>query len=259
MSYRVQSLERGIDILGALASGPKTVTEITRELDLAKGTAFRLLASLGYEEFVVREPSGIRYMLGPGLLPLMQNTQATFGWIGALAGEVLHDLWERVGETVVVHVRVGHERVCVHELPSAEAIRYVAPVGSTDPIHVGSAGKVLLAALSAEELDQLLPKLKLQGITERSITDRERLREEVELARSRGWATSAGERIDGSASLSVPVRIPGEIWASLSVLGPANRLTPERTEEFVPLIGKAARRMQRLLEQDAGEREPARR
>ncbi|MBS1860274.1 MAG: IclR family transcriptional regulator [Actinobacteria bacterium] len=246
MSYRVQSVERSIDVLEALAAGPKTVTEISRETGLAKGTAFRIMSSLAYKQFVVREPGGSRHLLGPGLLPLIANIQATFGWVEALAGQELRELWLATGETVVVHLRFGSQRVCVGELPSPEAIRYVATVGSTEPIHVGSAGKVLLACMPEDELEKLLPTLDLQPITEHSIASLDVLRKEVELARGRGWAISLGERIEGAASISVPVRIPGA-WAALSVLGPAVRMTAEKREAYIDLARKTGAKVEAQL------------
>jgi DNA-binding IclR family transcriptional regulator len=247
VSYRVQSLERGIDILQALAAAPKTVTEVAAETGLSKGTAFRLLASLSYKQFVVRESSGSRYVLGPGLLPLMGRTRATFGWIGALGERPLRELWEQTGETVLVHVRIGAQRVCVEELASAHPIRYVATVGAAEPIHIGSAGKMLLACIPEAEFEVLLRKLRLERVTERSPTDPEVLRAQVAEARERGWAMSEGERIAGSGSLSVPVRVPGMTSAALSVLGPVDRVTAARRQEWLPLAQRAAAAIEALL------------
>lgn len=247
MSYQVQSLKRGIDILRALSDGPRTVTEIARETELAKGTAFRLLASLAYQQFVVRETGGSRYTLGPGLLPLLENTHSTFGWVGALVEAPLRELRAQTVETVVVHIRLGTQRVCVEELASTASLRYVATVGATVPIHVGSAGKVLLACMPQDGLAELLSHLQLEAVTDRSITDLATLHREIELTRRRGWATSAGERIAGSSSLSVPVALPNGRWASLSVLGPADRLTNAEIERLLPLAKRTATKMERLL------------
>jgi DNA-binding IclR family transcriptional regulator len=252
MSYRVQSVERGIELLLSLTAGPQTVTDIARNTGLAKGTAFRLLASLGHHQFVVREPGGSRYMLGPGLLPLVKEIKSTFGWIGALAGQVLRELCEWTGETVIVHVRIGAERVCVEELPSPHLLRYTADVGSTAPIYIGSAGKVLLASMDVAELDRLLAQVDLVALTDASITDREELLREVERARERGWATSAGERVEGAAALSVPIRRAGGVVAALSVLGPAERFTAEKQEAYLPMVQRTAAAIERVASNAGG-------
>lgn len=258
MSYAVQSVHRGVDILVALRAGPRTVTELARDTGLAKGTAFRIVSSLGHRRFVVKEPGSNRYMLGPGLLPLVYEIHSSFGWIGAFAGDVLEQLWKRTGETVTIHVRMGAERICVVEHPSPKPIRYTAPIGSSAPISVGSAGKVLLAAMDPDDFAKLVNELPLDPITENSITDRARLIEEVELARERGWATSAGERVPGSSAVSVPIHIAdlGSMGViALSVLGPADRIPPERIEEYLPLLIDSAAKIEKQLE-DKGTGQP---
>jgi DNA-binding IclR family transcriptional regulator len=247
MSYRVQSIERGIEILKALTEGPKSVTQIASETGLAKGTAFRLLASLGHHQFVVREPGSSRYLLGPGLLPLVQEITTTFGWIGSLAGEPLRELWQRTGETVTVHVRIGTNRACVEELPSEQPVRYTASVGATDPIHVGSAGKVLLAFLDEDDLQKLMPHLRLGAVTSRSITSRQQLDEELRRTRELGWAESEGERIEGAAAVSVPVRLPGML-AALSVLGPVQRMNADERARIVPQALNTAATIERVVQ-----------
>jgi IclR family acetate operon transcriptional repressor len=246
MPYRVQSIERGIDILNVLAEGPQSVTEVAQRTSLAKGTAFRLLASLSYHHYVVREPGGTRYLLGPGLLPLIQHLTSTFGWIMALAGDPLRELWKETEETVTVHVRIGVSRVCVEEIPSPHALRYTASIDATVPVHVGAAGKILLAFEPPDEVDKLFPQLTLEPLTAGSITDLDELKRELELTRARGWAESAGERIEGSAAVSAPVQLEGML-AALSVLGPAQRMTPDVQQSYVPLVQRTAAAVERLV------------
>src|ERR1700733_8126856 len=244
MCYRVQSVQRGIDVLRAVAGGPRSVTEIATVTFLAKGTAFRLLASWSYRQFVVKEPRGTRYVLGPGLLPLMQDVRSTFGWIGMVGAEPLQKLLKLSGETVIVHVRIGLGRICVEELPSPHDLKYTASVGAMTPIYVGSAGKVLLASLDPEQLEKVMSQLRLRAMTDNTITARAELRRTAELTRAQGWAESEGERIHGAVGISVPVAIPG-LTAALSILGPAERLSAGLRMEYLPQLQRAATEIER--------------
>lgn len=240
MSNRVQSIERGIDILMALAHGPQTLTEVSRETGLSKGTTFRVLASLGYESLVVKD--GVRnvYMLGPGLIRLMQGVVQGVGAITSVARPALTGLWEKSGETITVHVRVGLERMCIEELTSPSPIRYSATVGATAPLHVGAAGHVLLAFMDPEELERTIPTLPLGQITEATIHDQETLHREIARVREDGFATSSGERVPGAAAISVPVLGRQGFLAALSILGPDFRLGEERRAELLPDLQEAA-------------------
>lgn len=240
MSTRVQSIERGIDILMALANGASTLTEVARATGLSKGTAFRLLASLNHEQLVVRDPDDTVYVLGPGFLRMFQGAMTNLGGIATLARGALQELWERTGETVTLHVRIGFERICVAELTSPQPLRYSSTVGATAPIHVGSAGKVLLAFLPRDELARALSEMQLSSITHLTITDGQRLREELAEVKARGWAISEGERIIGAAAISVPIRGNAGLAASLSVLGPLERMNHSVRLAMLPHLQRAA-------------------
>src|ERR1700757_1459362 len=113
---RVQVIDRSIDLLEALAQGPSSLTEICRQTGLSKGTAFRLLAGLSARGMVMKDPVGNSYVLGPGLLRLVQDALAGIGAVVTVGSNALRELSERTGETVALDVQVGVERVCVEEI-----------------------------------------------------------------------------------------------------------------------------------------------
>jgi DNA-binding IclR family transcriptional regulator len=248
---RVQSVERGIDVLLALADGARTLTDVTRVTGLSKGTAFRLLVSLNHRQLVVRDPREHGYLLGPGFLRLFQGVMNDLGAIATLARPALERLWRESGETVTLHVRSGAERICVAELPSAQPIRYVATVGATAPLHVGSAGKVLLAFMPPAELTRTLSSLPLTGLTHATITDLQALRQELATVTRQGWAMSSGERIVGASAISVPVQASDGLLAALSVLGPVDRLTPQMSLDLLPSVRRAAAEIEQILSSPA--------
>jgi DNA-binding IclR family transcriptional regulator len=224
---RVQVVERAIDILGVLAKGRATLSEVTRDVGLPKGTTFRILGALQYEKLVVKDPVDSSYQLGPGFLRLSQTQTPWFGALTMLAEPAMSKLLEAARETVAVHVRVGSERICVAELASPQQIRYSAEVGALVPIYVGAAGKVLLAQLEGPALERLLGALDLEPLTGDTIHDRGDLVAAVERAREDGYAQSVGERVASAAAISVPIALDSQFGASLSLLGPADRFTEE--------------------------------
>jgi DNA-binding IclR family transcriptional regulator len=245
---RVQVLERSIDCLVVLSSGPRTMTEIARATDLPKGTAHRLLTALGYEGRVVRDPVEGRYMLGPGFLRLVMGAVEGMSSMTSVARPILIELWRKTDETILLHTRVGVERVCIEEIPSPQAIRYSAAVGTTAPLYLGSAGRVILAFLPQAERERLLASVTLDAASSPAFPSVEELTVELEAVRERGWATSSGERVPGGAAISVPVHWEKGLILALSVMGPAERFTSERQLEFLPEM----RRVAKAIEGSAG-------
>lgn len=225
---RIQVVERAVDVLRVLARGPASLTEVAQATGLPKGTAFRILGSLRYEDMVVKDPLDNRYMLGTGFLRLTRNPLQGLAAVAALARPALTEVWRSTEETITLHARLGPDRVCVEELQSPHPIRYMAGVGVRAPLHVGSAGKVLLAFMPADERERILRRVPLEPMTPRTIVDAEALVAELDEVRARGWAGSAGERVPNAAAISVPVRVREDLVLALSILGPADRLTEDR-------------------------------
>lgn len=78
-------------------------------------------------------------------------------------------------------------------------MRYTVGVGADAPLHVGAAGKVLIAWMSEQELEQVLPR-DLEALTDFTITSLDVLRAELAEVRERGWAESHGERMVGASA-----------------------------------------------------------
>jgi DNA-binding IclR family transcriptional regulator len=238
---RVQVVERAIDILDVLGRGHATLSEVTKDVGLPKGTTYRILSSLQYRGLVVKDPVDNSWLLGPGFLRMSQAQTPWFGALAFLAEPAMKRVLEQSRETVALHVRVGTERICVAELPSPEPIRYSAKVGEPLPLYVGATGKILLAQIDPPALERMVGILDLQPMTEKTILDPDVLLASVIKARDDGYAMSEGERVDSSAGISVPIRPRPTFDASLSLLGPADRFTKQRRLDLLDDLLAAAK------------------
>lgn len=245
-------IERALDVLIALSDGPTSFTSVCRTVELSKATVHRILSGLSYQGFVVQNPLTNEYMLGPGMYRVGRGLTEPNGGLAALLRRVLTGLSEESGETAVLHVIIGQERVCVVEVESPNALRYVVGVGASAPLYVGAAGKALIAWSDERELKRLLPA-ELTARTEMTITDHSILTEELAAVRAQGWAESRGERIVGAFAYSAPVFGDARrVVASLSVLGPDVRLTPSRAIEIRRMVVRAAAEATRLMSATSG-------
>ena len=242
----VNSITKGADILRSLSDGIDRVSDLSNRLHLGKSTIHRFLKSLEMSGLVMQDPITRRYFLGPLILNLASRPIISHQNLILSAFEDMRSLRDLSRETVVLHIRIGLERICLEELPSLENIRYTAGKGFVTPIYTGSAGKVLLSELEDNELQVLMSNLYLDPIGPNTITDKKALLKEVEKVRRQGYATSFGERILGSASISVPIKnyiCP----VALSVLGPDNRFTLRRMMDILESMKESSRRISKKL------------
>ena len=142
----------------------------------------------------------------------------------------------RSGESAQLFVRSGDERVCIDAVESANELRTIVPIGSSLPLYAGSAAKVFLA----------FDPRPARHV--RKAADPQRFAREIELVRSRGWASSAGERQPGVGSVSAPVLGAYDILlAVVSVSGPAARMGRVGARRCAPAVLEAARGIERAL------------
>jgi DNA-binding IclR family transcriptional regulator len=220
----VNSITKGVDILRNLSEGVDKISDISKGLHLSKSTAHRLLKTLEMAGLVMQDPTTRRYYLGPLIIELASKPIIAHQNLIVCSFDEMRYLRDLSKETVVLHIRIGVERICLEEVQSLQNIRYTAGKGFTAPIYTGSAGKVLLSELRDEELQHLLKHLRLDPIAPSTITDKEVLLREIKKVRKQGYATSFGERVPGSASISVPIK--NYIYpVALSALGPDNRFS----------------------------------
>lgn len=234
----VRSVERALNILVCLADEELRLVDLAKKLQLHKATVSRLLTTLARAgRGMVARNGEDRYGLGPGAILLARPFLARCRMLVDFVRQPLKRIWEKTRETVTVHVRVGLDRVCIEEIESPDAIIYRAGVGSRVPLHAGAAGKVQLAFLPETERAAILKQLKLARLTERTITNRQRLIEELNRIRRVGYATSVGERLAGVAAVSVPVfDRDGRLVAAVSVLGPEARLPAKTLKRYAILL-----------------------
>lgn len=251
-SSPVRAVARAIDILFAVTDGLQSLGEIAHRTGLTKSTCHRLLASLGYRALVLQDPRTGSYLLGPACFRFVEAISTGLGGVDLIARPVLEELRRATEETVTLHVRVGGQRICVAELPSHQAVRYTAGVGSAAPISVGSAGKTLLAFMDADERRRLLASLEQAAPDWGS--NEEAFAAHLEDIRRAGWASSRGERVPGAAALSVPIAgWDGSVVAALSILAPEARLAPEREPEIRALLEAAAGELNRRIRATGGD------
>src|ERR1700759_767189 len=115
-------------------------------------------------------------------------------------------------------------------------------IGTRFPALQTSLGKVLLAALDADTLEEVLAQPTRSGLTPLWQPDREERDEALREVRARGWAMTDQQLALGIRSVAVPVR-DGEdrVVAALNVNTHAAETSVERLlDHHLPLLQRAA-------------------
>lgn len=245
----VQSVERALDILEYLSRSQEEVgvSEIGNSTGLSVGTAHRLLGTLAARGYVHRNQETRRY--GLGLKSLIMST-ATRERIGPLAEPFLHELMQVSQETANLSILEGNSAMYIEQVaPPNRMLRIFTEPGNRVPLHSSGTGKVLLAYQPPRLVEAIIGRVGLTRQTVATITDPAQLWKELRSIRREGFAIDFGEQEDGVRCLAGPVFGPdGEIFAAMSLSGPASRLDGARLDSLVPHIKRITAALSDALE-----------
>jgi DNA-binding IclR family transcriptional regulator len=240
-------VERAFAVLGALADGPRGVTEVAERAGLPKSTAARLLASLGREGVVEQVPGDTQYRLGPRLATLAAAVLPARSLI-AVGHPILVELASAVGEAAGLSVADGASVHYIDQVDVSHQVQVRDWTGARVPMHAVSSGQVFLAHMSATAVERYLA-LPRVAFTARTITDSAALAERLRQVQLDGFAWVREEFAEGLCSIAAPVAGDGgEIVAAVHVHGPSYRFPTAGGEGRVTelVVGAAHRLSDRL-------------
>lgn len=222
------------------------LADLARAVGLNKTTVYRLLTALESEGLLIRIEGSDTYRLGPEAIVLGGRASRANSLVSASRAE-LEALARLTREAATLEVLVDGEILILDEVPGSYLVSAVPSIGTRWPAHATSTGKLLLAHLHPAGLEPLL-RSPLARLTPLTLAEPEALRAELARIREQGYATAREELEAGYAGLSAPVyNHDGRVVAAVSLGGPAARLTPERTPEFIHLLQAAAGRISARL------------
>lgn len=90
--------------------------------------------------------------------------------------------------------------------------------GSKLPMHASASGKVFLANMSSEELEEFLDKYKFTKLTDNTITNKKQLMKCLQEIRNQGYSIENEEIEEGAYSIAPPSKIRRDRLSARSVL-----------------------------------------
>jgi len=240
--YQVQVLDRAMAILDTLAAHDEDLSlyEIAERLSLHKSTIHRLLMVLERQRLVERRPPSNKYGLGLKLFELGNKACARLG-IAERARPHLERVAAAARETAHLCILDDGEVLYLAKVEASRTVRVPSSVGQRNPAHCTAVGKALLAHLAERELDRLIQHRRLEAHTANTITTPTLLKRELRTIRERGYAVDDEEIEEGLRCIGAPVRDhTGRVVASMSIAGPAFRVTRAKTATLARLVIEAA-------------------
>lgn len=223
--YMVPGLVRGLEALQAFTpERPRlTLGELAEATGVTRSAVFRIAYTLTELAFLVHDPHGRTYALGPAVLRLGYGFLASRELV-EVALPHLEALRDVTGWSAHLGTLEGTEVLYLLRVPARRGLAGIVHVGSHLPAHATSMGRVLLADLDAAALADLYRHARLVGVGPRTPTTVTALLARARADARRGYVVQVGEFERGVASVAAALRdASGRTVAAINAAGVAGR------------------------------------
>ena len=240
-----------------------SVSEIGRRAGLPFASTYRLLQTLEDTGAVERAENG-SYRLGYLIASLSQNVD-----IDDCLFKASRDLMAGLSQGLNVSTFLGRLDggmvTFVGRILTPNSTRKFVTIGSQSAAYSLALGRVMLANLSSEELDEVIEDFEFRPLTPHTTTNRSELMAELACVRRCGYAIEREQTYLGMGCVAVPIRDDeGRVMAAISASEEVQKLTPQRTEvlrneltRVTPLIKKKILPSHHLGARSRGAKQPA--
>lgn len=244
----IKSLDRAMLVFEHLSRFKgRMLTELADDLNQSPATVYRVLVTLETRGLVEFDPGeqlwhigAQAFVIGAGFLRRTSLVER--------ARPILRRLMELTGETANLGREQDGQVLFLSQVETNATIRAFFPPGTLAEMHSSGIGKVLLAQMPPERVAQVLASHPLQAFTANTLTDPASLARDLATIREQGFAIDAEERNEGMRCIAAPVFDHSRTAvAGLSVSGPTNRVSEDKTEELSRAVMQAAQDLSSAL------------
>jgi DNA-binding IclR family transcriptional regulator len=199
--------------------GQLSAAELAEQTGIPLSSMFRLLVNFVDIGLVDKSVDRGRYRLGLRCATIGAALEDQLS-LHQTAYPVLEELRRSSDSTAFLEVRSGYESVCVERI-SGPGVRILAMrLGSSLPLYMGGASASLLAGLVGAQQAEVLDHFERLGKRDLNIPTRSQLEYSIARDRKRGYSTSDGDVLAGTAAVGAPVLDHrGNTVAAVSVSG----------------------------------------
>ena len=208
------------------------VSELADELDKPTSTIHDHLRTLESEEYLVKD--GGEYYVGTRFLGIGEQARARQK-VYTIARQEVDELAAETGEHTNLLIEEHGRGIFLYKSRGPDAVQLDTHAGMRVHLQTTALGKTIMAHRPREEVDGIIDRHGLPQVTERTITDRDELYDELDEIAERGYAYDDEERVKGMRCVAAPItNNEGRAIAAISVSGPKSRMRGQQFREEVP-------------------------
>ena len=240
--YIIPNLSKTCEILKLLARNQNGMT--AREIEIAtetpKTTTFRILKTLCNSEMAIKRDN--HFFAGPSLYEIGLAALRDYK-LREIAIPIMQQLTGETRLTSHLVIPSRNHSLILEVCDSPGPIRVASRPGTQTFMHSSAHGKIFLAYLHSDHLEEKMAELETPELTANTITTVEKMREETELIKARGYSVDNQEYHMGVQCMSAPVfNLDGIVIAAVGVTAPSEQISLQ-DETLINSVKNAAQKL----------------
>ncbi|MBC8461717.1 MAG: IclR family transcriptional regulator [Deltaproteobacteria bacterium] len=190
----------------ASSKGDLSLSEIIKRVNIPRQSLIRILNTLCDRGIVDKTDQRGFYRLGMKLLYLGHRIQDKIE-LRSVALPFMHELAEKTAKTIELSTLDRDQLILIEQIEEgSEGVRLYSRIGSVYPyFHALAVGKIYLAHMDPEKRQKVLGKIGLPAVTEHTITEMNKLEEELLRVQEDGYAFEDQELRKGVRRVVAPI------------------------------------------------------
>ena len=250
---RSPAVERAIDVIELMAREREIqFADILRRLNIPRQSLVRILNSLCARGIVEKTKRRGTYRLGIRLLYLGNTIQTKIN-LRSVARPFMEKLAELTGKNVELATLDQDQLVLIEQVEGTEEVRLYARVGSAYPyLHAVAAGKIYLAHMDKKKMREVLSKIGLPPVTDKTITDFDLLEKDLKQIMKKGYAFEDQELRKGIRRVAAPIYdYRNELAGCLGIAATVLSFEKDQVEYFGKTAKESADRISNAIGKNA--------
>ena len=256
--YFSTSLEKGLKILSlfSIENPGLTQSEISRTSGINMTSTYRFVNTLVRLGYLEKDARTKELRLGIRSLALSANIIRTIDEMRLIKG-IVDKVHVNNNITIDVVFAIDGNLVRTYHRQATETLTYHLPAVAKNSMHNTSVGKAYLSTLAEDILRQVIDGMLLMSKTKKTIVDKDRLLNEIEKTRQRGYAACDEEYLPGLVTIGAPLinqtngKGLGGVSFDFSIIQHSAR---EVEKKYSAMIVELGRSLSEILQRDDHER-----
>ena len=201
------AVARALDILKIVGNNnePMSLTDISKSLDIPKTTVFNIINTLVDEKcLVLKDKRSKLYELGIGIYEI-GNLYINKVEYSSLIRDAIRLIRDELSSSSFACVVDNDELIYIDKVETSDTLKSSIKLGQRMPMYSASLGKAILSFYDEKTLESYLERVELKAKTQKTITNKDELKLELEKARKNGYAISDEENDAGLYCIAAPI------------------------------------------------------